>query len=213
MVDVCLNEPDEKAGEPQHSLPTPERRKPYSESSAKKTKLRTLIWVVAALMIVVVILAFSIAYVNSTDDGESSSGSSGNSAPVGNTRDPALDDNAPEDGGMDFDYGESGGAGRFSMDSFSSSYNSADDGGSYNVQNDAFTGEPTMKDTFEPTYEPTMEITNGPTTDDTFEVSTFIYLHVSRHFALACKESLTVSIYRDPKVLNCNLFQYFCQIK
>ena len=163
MDDVCLNETEEQA----HSLPSPERRKAYSETSSKRKRLRYLIWTIAGLLVVVVILAFSIAYVNST----SSEGSSSSSAST-NTRDPALDDNTNEDGGMAFDYGDVGDGNAATLGSYNSdsSYSSADDGGSYNVASDVSSGDPTIDNTFEPTFEPTFEAT----IDDTYQVSAML---------------------------------------
>mmetsp|Transcript_11316 Transcript_11316/g.23143 ORF Transcript_11316/g.23143 Transcript_11316/m.23143 type:complete len:155 (+) Transcript_11316:3435-3899(+) len=152
MDDECLNESEEQG----HSLPSPEPRTPYSQTESRRKKLRYLLWTIAGLLVVVVILAFSIAFVNST----SSNGNSSSSA-SSNTRDPAFGSNTNEDGGMDFDYGDVGDGSAVSLGSFDndSSYSSADDGGSYNPDN-----------TFEPTFEPTLEATIDGMVSTTLDV-------------------------------------------
>eukprot|EP00562_Extubocellulus_spinifer_P021622 CAMPEP_0178615738 /NCGR_PEP_ID=MMETSP0698-20121128/2835_1 /TAXON_ID=265572 /ORGANISM="Extubocellulus spinifer, Strain CCMP396" /LENGTH=248 /DNA_ID=CAMNT_0020254515 /DNA_START=156 /DNA_END=902 /DNA_ORIENTATION=- len=152
MDDVCLDESEEQ----EHSLPPPERRKAYSETASKRKRLGYLIWTIAGLLVVIVILAFSLAYVSST----SKNGSSSSSAST-NTRDPAFDDDTNNNGGMDFDYGGVGDGNAASLGSYGSdsSYSSADDGGSYNPASDVSSGDPTTENTFEPTFEATIDDT------------------------------------------------------
>lgn len=121
----------------QHSLPEPERRKPYNASTVgrRKRTIRITIWSIAGVLIVIVIVAFSLAIVRD-------SSLTANEADL-----PSKDE-----GGFDFDYGGVGGI----IDSLS--YRSADDGGSYNVDNIS-TEEPT----YFPTYEPTYEVRNNRT--------------------------------------------------
>ena len=126
----------------QHSLPEPERRKPYNASTVGRKRTITIaIWSIAGLLIVIVIVAFSLAIVNSTYPSLNED-STQDSSPAANEADlPSKDE-----GGVDFDYGGIGGI----IDSLS--YSSADDGGSYNVDNIS-TEEPTYFPTYEPTYE------------------------------------------------------------
>jgi len=136
----------------QHSLPEPERRKPFKESAVGKgnQRIRIAIWATAGLLIVVVIVAFSLAIANSTNTfvgGDSERDSS----PAANGAGMPTDD----EGGFDFDYGGTGGVDEardsFSYDDFS--YSSSDDGGSYNVDHIS-----TRESTYAPTYEPTNEV-------------------------------------------------------
>ena len=127
----------------QHSLPEPERRKPYNASTVgrRKRTIRIAIWSIAGVLIVIVIVAFSLAIVNSTYPSVDED-SIRDSSPAANEADlPSKDE-----GGFDFDYGGVGDI----IDSLS--YRSADDGGSYNVDNIS-TEEPTYFPTYEPTYE------------------------------------------------------------
>ena len=132
----------------QHSLPEPERRKPYNASTVGRKRTITIaIWSIAGLLIVIVVVAFSLAIVNSTYPSLNED-STQDSSPAANEADlPSKDE-----GGVDFDYGGIGGI----IDSLS--YSSADDGGSYNVDNIS-TEEPT----YFPTYEPTYEVRNNRT--------------------------------------------------
>lgn len=141
MMDATsLNEVDPVQ---QHSLPEPERRKPYNPSTVgrRKRTIRIAIWSIAGLLIVIVIVAFSLAIANSTYPSVDKD-STRDSSPAANEADLPSED----EGGVDFDYGGVGGI----IDSLS--YRSADDGGSYNVDNIS-TEEPTYFPTYEPTYE------------------------------------------------------------
>jgi len=126
----------------QHSLPEPERRKPYNESAVGRKRLlliRLAIWTTAGILIAIVIVAFSLAIINNTYPEDTTRGSS----PAVNEPDMPSED----EGGLDFDYG--GGAGGEDLGSYDDfSYSSADDGGSYNVD-DISTEDPT----YFPTYE------------------------------------------------------------
>ena len=133
----------------QHSLPEPERRKPCKESAVgrRNQRIRIAIWTTAGLLIVVVIVAFSLAIANSTNTfvGEDSER---DSSPAANGAGMPADD----EGGFDFDYGGAGEArDSFSYDDFS--YSSSDDGGSYNVDHIS-----TRESTYAPTYEPINEV-------------------------------------------------------
>ena len=132
---------NEEEPDQQHSLPEPERRKPYNESAAgrKRLLIRLAIWTTAGLLIAIVIVAFSLAIIKNTYPEDTTRGSS----PAVNEPDMPSED----EGGLDFDYG--GGAGGEDFGSYDDfSYSSADDGGSYNVD-DISTQDPT----YFPTYE------------------------------------------------------------
>ena len=131
----------------QHSLPEPERRKPYNASTVGRRKriIRIAIWSIAGLLIIIVIAAFSLAIVNSTYP--SVEDSTRDNSPAANEADMPSED----EGGFDFDYGGVGGVkDSLSYDDFS--YSSADEGGSYNKDYPS-TQEPTYFPTDEPTYE------------------------------------------------------------
>ena len=134
---------NEEEPDQQHSLPEPERRKPYNESAVhvgrKRLLIRLAIWTTAGLLIAIVIVAFSLAIIKNTYPEDTTRGSS----PAVNEPDMPSED----EGGLDFDYG--GGAGGEDFGSYDDfSYSSADDGGSYNVD-DISTQDPT----YFPTYE------------------------------------------------------------
>lgn len=132
----------------QHSLPEPERRKPYNASTVGRRKriIRIAIWSIAGLLIVIVIVAFSLAIVNSTYPSVDED-SARDSSPVVNEADMPSED----EGGFDFDYGGVVSV-RDSLSYDDFSYSSADDGGSYNKDYTS-TEEPTYFPTDEPTFE------------------------------------------------------------
>ena len=81
----------------QHSLPEPERRKPYNESAVgrKRLLIRLAIWTTAGILIAIVIVAFSLAIINNTYPEDTTRGSS----PAVNEPDMPSED----EGGLDFD--------------------------------------------------------------------------------------------------------------